>query len=135
MVEVAHCPFDSRLARIEPDDRLVVLARTIEARAPEAETVLKESAINWTRFGTTCLGQALYRHSSVFQNTAETPAWSHLELGYFRDIVPAGDSPLDFQRFLGGGGRCARERRQVGAIDERTRRLWLPRGGTRTRNH
>jgi hypothetical protein len=41
------------------------------------------------RFGETCLGQALYRHRSVFQNASQAPVWSHLELSYFRDIVPA----------------------------------------------
>lgn len=89
MAEVTAPSFDSNLARIEPDDRLVVLARTIQARTPEAETVLKDGATNWMRFGGTCLGQALYRHRSVFQDAAEAPVWSHLELSYFRDIVPA----------------------------------------------
>ena len=45
--------------------------------------------MNWIRFGNTCLGQALYRHRSVFQNASDGPMWSHLELSYFRDIVPA----------------------------------------------
>lgn len=79
----------SHLARIEPGDRLVVLARTIQARDPGTETALKDSAGNWARFGETCLGQALYRHRSVFRNAAEAPVWSHLELSYFRNIVPA----------------------------------------------
>jgi hypothetical protein len=83
-------PFNkSHLARIEPDDRLVVLARTIQARDPGTETALKDSAVNWARFGETCLGQALYRHRTVFRNAAEAPVWSHLELSYFRDMVPA----------------------------------------------
>jgi len=83
-----------RLARIEPGDRLVVLARTMHAREPEMETALKESAKNWARFGETCLGQALYRHRTFFQNTSEAPVWSHLELSYFRSMVP-GDVILD----------------------------------------
>ena len=83
-------PFDElNLARIEPGDRLVVLARTIQARAPGAEAELKDRAVNWARFGETCLGQALYRHRSVFRNASEAAVWSHLELSYFRDIVPA----------------------------------------------
>jgi hypothetical protein len=41
----------SHLARIEPDDRLVVLARTIHARDPRTETALKDGAVNWARFG------------------------------------------------------------------------------------
>lgn len=79
----------SNVARIEPEDRLVVLARTIQAADAEAEAGLKECAADSARFGETCLGQALYRHRSVFQNASEAPVWSHLELSYFRDIVPA----------------------------------------------
>lgn len=87
MVQILHPSYDSQLARIEPDDRIVALARTIEVRDPEAETALKDSAINWARFGETCLGQALYRHRTVFQDAAEAPLWSHLELSYFRNVV------------------------------------------------
>ena len=83
-------PLDgSHLARIEPDDRLVILARTIQARDPGAEAELKDRVVNWARFGETCLGQALYRHRSVFRNASDAAVWSHLELSYFRDIVPA----------------------------------------------
>jgi hypothetical protein len=83
-------PFDgSPLVRIEPDDRLVVLARAIQARDPGTEAELKDSAVNCARFGEACLGQALYRHRSVFRNASEMSVWSHLELSYFRDIVPA----------------------------------------------
>lgn len=89
MAESIHPIYEARLARIEPDDRLVVLARTIQARDPGTEAALKDGAVNWARFGETCLGQALYRHRSVFRNAAEAPVWSHLELSYFRDIVPA----------------------------------------------
>jgi hypothetical protein len=46
-------------------------------------------ATQWKRFGDSCLGQALYRHRRVFQDAAETPVWSHLELSYFRHVVPA----------------------------------------------
>jgi hypothetical protein len=81
--------YDSHLARIEPDDRLVILARTLQAQDPRTEAELKDSAVNWARFGETCLGQALYRHRSVFRNASEAAVWSHLELSYFRDIVPA----------------------------------------------
>ena len=89
MADSIH-PFDElNLARIEPGDRLVILARTIQARAPGAEAELKDRAVNWARFGETCLGQALYRHRSVFRNASEAAVWSHLELSYFRDIVPA----------------------------------------------
>ncbi|NIA69104.1 hypothetical protein HBA54_10945 [Pelagibius litoralis] len=94
MAETIHPVYDAHLARIEPEDRLVVLARTIQAPDPGAETALKDSAVNWARFGETCLGQALYRHRAVFQNAAEAPVWSHLELSYFRNMVPA-DAVLD----------------------------------------
>ena len=94
MAESIHSFHASPLARIEPADRLVVLARTIQARDPAAETALKDSAVNWARFGETCLGQALYRHRTVFQNASEAPVWSHLELSYFRSMVP-GDAILD----------------------------------------
>lgn len=77
------------LTRIEPDERLVVLARTIQSRSPGSETTLKDRALNCARYGETCLGQALYRHRSVFQNASEAPVWSHLELSYFHDIIPA----------------------------------------------
>jgi hypothetical protein len=89
MTESSDPIHDSRLVRIEPDDRLVVLARTIQAQDARTETNLKDSAVNWARFGETCLGQALYRHRSVFRNASEAPVWSHLELSYFRDMVPA----------------------------------------------
>lgn len=89
MAETVHPSDESPLARIEPEDRLVVLARTMEARDPGTETALKNSAVNWARFGRTCLGEALYRHRTVFRSAAEGPAWSHLELTYFRDMVPA----------------------------------------------
>src|ERR1700684_3589946 len=78
----------SCMARIETDDRLVVLARTMHLRDPAIETVLKDSAVNWARFGETCLGQALYRHRAIFQNASKAPVWTHLELSYFRSLVP-----------------------------------------------
>ncbi|GAU86190.1 hypothetical protein [Bosea sp. BIWAKO-01] len=77
-----------QLARIEPGERLVVLARTIQAD-PGAEAELRDGVVDWARFGETCLGQALYRHRSVFRNASEAAVWSHLELSYFQDIVPA----------------------------------------------
>lgn len=86
--------YERHLTRVEPDDRLVVLARTIHARDPATETALKNSVSNWARFGETCLGQALYRHRTFFQNASEVSAWSHLELSYFRSIVP-GEAILD----------------------------------------
>ena len=73
MADGTH-PFDAtHLTRIEPDERLVVLSRTLQARGPGAETTLRDAALNWARYGETCLGQALYRHRSVFQNASDTP--------------------------------------------------------------
>ena len=89
MASTIHPSYDPDLARVEPDDRLVALARTIQARDPEAETALKDGAVDWARFGETCLGQALYRHRSVYQNASDAPVWSHLELSYFRNMVSA----------------------------------------------
>ncbi|MBL4757934.1 MAG: hypothetical protein JKY32_09970 [Rhizobiales bacterium] len=94
MAETIDPFYQSHLARVEPDDRLMVLARTIQAPDSRAETALKDGALNWARFGETCLGQALYRHRTVFQNTSEAPVWSHVELSYFRNFVPA-DAVLD----------------------------------------
>ena len=88
MAEITHPSSEPHLTRIEPDDRLVVLARTLQAQGPGSETVLKDGAASWTRFGETCLGQALYRHRSLFHGSSDAPVWSHLELSYFRDIVP-----------------------------------------------
>jgi hypothetical protein len=88
MPEVSHRSSSSHLAQIEPNDRLVVLARTLQVKSSKAETALGDGALNWVRFGDACLGQALYRHRSVFQNAADAPVWSHLELSYFRDVAP-----------------------------------------------
>jgi hypothetical protein len=77
------------LIRIEPGERLVVLTRTIQAAAPEAAARLRDGAAGAERFGESCLGQALYRHRSVFQGASDQPVWSHLELSYFREMVPA----------------------------------------------
>ncbi len=89
MVETIDPAFHAPLARIEPDDRLVVLARTIDVPDPGADAALEDAAGNWARFGEACLGRALYRHRSVFRNAADAPVWSHLELSYFRHAVPA----------------------------------------------
>jgi hypothetical protein len=90
MAEGIRSSDTTRLTRIEPDVRLVVLARTMQSRGAGSEAMLRDSAVHWARHGETCVGQALYRHSSMFRNASEAPAWSHLELIYFRDIVPAG---------------------------------------------
>lgn len=94
MVETIEPIERSLLARIEPEHRLVVLARTIDVKDAEAEPALKDGAVNWARFGQTCLGQALYRHDTIFQNASAAPVWSHLELSYFRNLVP-GDAILE----------------------------------------
>lgn len=77
------------LVRIEPEHRVVVLARTIQARDAGTHIAREEAASDQARLGDTCLGRSLYRHHSVFRNASDVPAWSHLELTYFRDVVPA----------------------------------------------
>ena len=87
MSEETHRSLDSHLVRVEPDDRLVVLARMIEVSDSQAEATLVNGAVNWSRFGDKCLGQSLYRHRAVFQDAADAPVWSHVELSYFHDMV------------------------------------------------
>ena len=77
-------------AWIEPDQRLVVLARTMHAQDPASDAALKDATITGVGFGETYLGRALYRHRSVFQGASDAPVWSHLELSYFRGVVPLG---------------------------------------------
>jgi hypothetical protein len=90
MPENASPSAERRPARIEPDERLVVLARTMHAQSSELETAWRDAATNDVSFGETCLGRALYRHRSVFQGSSDAPVWSHLELSYFRGIIPVG---------------------------------------------
>ena len=73
---------------IEQHERLVVLARTLHATSANATETLEQLATEWGQFGDTCLGRALYRHSSVFKSQSAAPVWSHTEFVYFRDIVP-----------------------------------------------
>ena len=77
------------LVCVEPDERLVVLARTLDASSMEASEALERAAGQWRHCGETCLGRALYRHSSIFKSESEAPVWSHAEFIYFRDIVPS----------------------------------------------
>lgn len=88
MPESASPSAERHPVRIEPDERLVVLARTMHAQGSGSETAWKDAATDGVSFGETCLGRALYRHHSVFQGSSDAPVWSHLELTYFRDIVP-----------------------------------------------
>lgn len=89
MAEIIQPNDAQKLIRIEPADRLVILARTIQDKDDLAASALKESVCNWDRFGETCLGQSLYQHRSVFQGESTAPVWGHFELSYFRDFVPA----------------------------------------------
>ena len=56
MAESIHSLGESHLARIEPEDRLLVLARTIQAQDPETDTALNHAppagrgAIEKTKF-------------------------------------------------------------------------------------
>jgi len=89
MAETIQRPSDLHLIQIEPDDRLVALARIIEVSDPEADATLVDSIKNGALFGETCIGQALYQHRSVFQSASDAPIWSHVELSYFSNFVPA----------------------------------------------
>lgn len=73
---------------IEQHERLVVLARTLDTKSADATETLERAATKWRQFGDTCLGRALYRHSSIFKSQSAAPVWSHAEFIYFRDIVP-----------------------------------------------
>jgi hypothetical protein len=74
--------------RIEPGERLVVLARTLDAQDLQAEATLEAGARDPVRFGETCLGRALYRHRSVYRGASDVAVWSHLAVDYYRDLVP-----------------------------------------------
>lgn len=73
---------------IEPEERLVVLARTLGARSVAAAETLEQAAQAWRHFGETCLGRALYRHHAIFKSQSAALVWSHADFIYFRDIVP-----------------------------------------------
>lgn len=79
---------EPEIVSIEPDDRLVVLARTLDTKSAQAREKLEQAASEWRHFGDTCLGSALYRHHSVFKSQSDAPVWSHAEFVYFRDIIP-----------------------------------------------
>ena len=89
MPENASPSAERHPARIEPDERLVVLARTMHTQGSELETAWAAAASR-VSFGETCLGRALYRHRFIFQGSSDAPVWSHLELSYFHGIVPVG---------------------------------------------
>jgi hypothetical protein len=76
------------IVSIEQDERLVVLARTLDTKLAHATETLEREATEWRQFGDTCLGGALYRHHSIFKSQSTAPVWSHAEFVYFRDIVP-----------------------------------------------
>lgn len=80
---------EPQIVSIEQGDRLVVLARTLDARSTEAKKTLEQTASEWRGFGETYLGRALYRHHSIFKSQSDAPVWSHAEFVYFRDIVPS----------------------------------------------
>lgn len=80
---------EPQIVSIEQGDRLVVLARTLDARSTEARETLEKAASEWRGFGETYLGRALYRHHSIFKSQSDALVWSHAEFVYFRDIVPS----------------------------------------------
>lgn len=76
------------LISIAQGQRLVVLARTLDASSSAAGAALEQAAGAWRELGSTCLGRALYRHHSIFKSQSGAPVWSHAEFIYFRDVVP-----------------------------------------------
>lgn len=74
---------------IEPEDRLVVLARTLNATSTKAQHAFEQEARKWRGHGDTCLGRGLYRHHTVFRGDSDAPVWSHAEFTYFRELIPA----------------------------------------------
>lgn len=82
------CSRAPEIVSIEPGERLVVLAQTLDSQSADATETLERAASEWRHFGETCLGRALYRHHSIFKNGSAAPVWSHAEFVYFRDIVP-----------------------------------------------
>lgn len=86
MTELSAPAARAGLVCIEPGDRLVVLARILDVA--EAAAAHLEAEVRGGDFGPACLGQALYRHGTVFRSTSDAPVWSHVELSYFRDFVP-----------------------------------------------
>jgi len=79
----------STLVRIEPDLRVVALGRTIHSRDDVTSAEFEKRAAGSTHVGETCIGSALYRHQGLFNDAVQRPVWSHLELSYYRDAVPA----------------------------------------------
>lgn len=73
---------------IDQDERLVILARTLNTRSMDVAEAFEQMATEWRQFGETCLGRALYRHGSIFKSQSGAPIWSHADFIYFRDIVP-----------------------------------------------
>lgn len=79
---------DPRMIAIEPGDRLVVLARVLDASSEQAKRALEHAAREWRQLGSTCLGRSLYRHDSIFRGQSDAAVWSHAEFTYFREIIP-----------------------------------------------
>lgn len=78
----------SSIISFKPQDRLVVLARTLKTRDEDRDAFETDAHTTDGRLGETYLGQSLYRHQSIFQNASDAPVWSHFELSYFRGYVP-----------------------------------------------
>ena len=97
--DLVRCPLaptirpirSSCLARIETDDRLVVLARTMHLRDPGMETALKDSAVNWARFGGNMPRTGALSAPRYLSRTPRNPHrcdGAISELSYFRSLVP-----------------------------------------------
>ena len=94
MAETNDLFCQSHLARIEPDDRLVVLARTIQAPDPGAETALKGQHRQLGAFRGNMPRAGALSAPFCLSERYRSAVWSHLELSYFRNMVPA-DAILD----------------------------------------
>ncbi len=73
MAESTRPVAESRLTQIEPDERLVVLARTMQAQGPGLETAWEDGATNWNSFGETYLGRRSIGTALFFKALRKRP--------------------------------------------------------------
>ena len=72
-------------------DRLVVLARTIDAGSdPNACDTLEQEAFRKPRIADGSLSHQIFRQDSLFKEVEGTVPWTHLEIVAFEQIVPLG---------------------------------------------
>ena len=72
-------------------DRLVVLARTIDAASdPSACDTFEQQAFRTPRMADGSLSHRVFRQDSLFKEVEGTVPWTHLEIVAFEQIVPRG---------------------------------------------